>query len=71
MDAKQKARDLVFYFVELLDEGTVSYTKELPKELGTKTVEEILKTNTDESIYGNRFSLYWNEVKEEIEYIKL
>jgi len=37
------------------------------KKCALIAVEEILKTNTDESIYGNQFSIYWNEVKNEIE----
>ena len=39
---------------------------EIAKKSAIVAVDQILETNIDVSIYGNQFSIYWNEVKKQI-----
>ena len=66
MTPKEKAKELVDNFYDNLPQWV---NADDAKQCAFIAVDEILKTNTDESIYGNQFSIYWNEVKKEIEFL--
>jgi hypothetical protein len=68
MSPKEKANSLVNKFrpFAFSENGKWVSSTYNSKQCALIAVEEILKTNTDESIYGNQFSVYWDEVKKEI-----
>lgn len=70
--AKEKAEELVnSYRIILMNEDTECGNEilctSIAKQCASIAVDEILKTNIDESIYGTAFREYYNEVKNEIE----
>ena len=67
MTAELKAKHLLAKMTTNTDDDILlMYKNPYAKQCALIAVDEILKTNTDKSIYGNEFSKYWQEVKEEL-----
>ena len=65
MTPKEKAKELMLKYYELIPMNTVSFAK----QCALITVDEIIKELTEEispSVHGFRHK-YWEEVKQEIE----
>lgn len=76
MTPRKKAKELVTYYDEVLEDGCVSFISGLPSLLSLKVVDEILN-NSVLNYSGSDFSdneilsdtEYWESVKKEIELI--
>jgi hypothetical protein len=72
MTEKDRAKELVDHFrIVLMNEDTDCGNEILctiiAKGCAKIACNEVIKTNTDTSKYGNEFSKYWNKVLKEIE----
>lgn len=66
MKAKEKADELINKFYKPQRNAHAMEMFIFAKECALICAEEILSTNSDESIYGKAFSDYWIKVKNEI-----